>query len=142
MRGRREQKQDRRDRELYPAVLVTAALLGCGLLIWKYVLGKPALAACPFYTRFHLYCPACGGTRALLALKGGHVLQALAYNPAVPFVILSAAAYLLSQTLWRLRGRRGWVLRESAAWWKCLAILLAANCVLRNLLWAWLQIPL
>lgn len=32
---------------------------------------------------FHIYCPGCGGTRALFSLFHGHFLESLYYNPAV-----------------------------------------------------------
>lgn len=32
---------------------------------------------------FHIYCPGCGGTRALFSMLHGHFLQSLYYNPAV-----------------------------------------------------------
>ena len=82
-----------------------------------------------------IYCPGCGGTRAMLALAHGHVLRALYYHaPAVVTAIL-AAVYLVSQTVWRLRGRQGWVLHYDSRWPGMLAALFLGNCVLRNILW-------
>jgi Protein of unknown function (DUF2752) len=50
---------------------------------------------CPVYLWLHLYCPGCGGTRALAALLHGHVRQALHWNAivvvALPFACLFAS---------------------------------------------------
>lgn len=123
------------DRELYPALVVTLAAGFAAFLIWRFALNTPALPACWFFTRWHVYCPACGGTRAIIALAHGKVVQACYWNPAVPVGAASVAAYLLSQTLWRLRGRRGWVLRYSNRWLWAFLLLMAVNCGARNLLW-------
>jgi hypothetical protein len=72
----------------------------------------------------------------------GRVLQAFYDNPAVPFTAFSAAAYLSSQTVWRLRGRKGRVLRYSNRWLWCLLGIFLVNCAVRNLLWFGFGIPI
>ena len=124
------------DREVYPALWAALGLLAAGYLLWRFPLGRPTVSACWFYSRFHIYCPGCGGTRALTALAHGYWLS------AVPFAAVSAGGYLASQTVWRLRGRRGWVLRWDIRWLYAFLVLLAANCALRNLLWFGFGIPL
>ena len=55
----------------------------------------------------------------------------------LPFVLTAvlAAAYMISQTLWRLRGKQGWVLHYDSRWPGLLAVLFLGTCVLRNILW-------
>lgn len=36
---------------------------------------------CYFRTHWKLYCPGCGGTRALFALVQGDIVQSIKYNP-------------------------------------------------------------
>lgn len=122
------------DREAYPAAWVTLGALGAAFLIWRFPLGSPAVGRCWFYQRWHIYCPGCGGTRSLTALARGEWLRALYYHPAVPVTAVLAVGYLISQTVWRLRGRRGWVLHYDARWPWLLAVLLLFNCLLRNAL--------
>jgi hypothetical protein len=50
---------------------------------------------CGLLTLFHIYCPGCGGTRALFSLLSGHPLQSLYYNPAV---LLGAVLALYYET--------------------------------------------
>lgn len=38
---------------------------------------------CGLVYLFHIYCPGCGGTRALFSMLHGHFLESLYYNPAV-----------------------------------------------------------
>ena len=54
-------------------------------------------STCIMHTLFHIYCPLCGGTRAMIALVQGHVWQSLCYNPlsaylAVGFVVFDVIA--------------------------------------------------
>lgn len=46
---------------------------------------------CMVHDVLHIYCPGCGGTRALFAMLKGHFLQSLYYNP----VILSGTLLVL-----------------------------------------------
>ncbi|MBR5509866.1 MAG: DUF2752 domain-containing protein [Lachnospiraceae bacterium] len=43
---------------------------------------------CYIRETFRLYCPGCGGTRAVLALLGGDILQSARYNPIVLLLLL------------------------------------------------------
>ena len=122
------------DREVYPAVWITVTGLTVVFLIWKYVLHAPTISGCWVYRAWHLYCPGCGGTRALMALARGHLLQALWYHPLVPVTVIWAAIYLCSQTLWRLLGRNGWTLHYDPRWPKWLLWLLITNWIGKNLL--------
>ena len=87
--------------------------------------------------------PGCGGTRALMALAQGQVGHGSAgtITPVVVTLAL-AAAYLLTQTVWRLRGKRGWVLHYDRRWPVVLVGLFLANCLVRNVLWLGLGVPL
>ena len=43
---------------------------------------------CRVFSRFHLYCPGCGGTRALIALARFNIIQSLRYNPFILILIV------------------------------------------------------
>lgn len=130
------------DETIYPACLLSCGLLLAVFCIWYFILDQPGLTPCWFYTRWHLYCPGCGGTRAVEAMVHLRFLTALYYHPAVPFTALSVLGYLASQTLWRLRGKKGFVLHYSDRWLWSLFGLLALHCLVRNLLWFGFGIPL
>ena len=105
------------DREAYPTAWITLAVLVLLYLLWR-------------------------GTRALMALAQGRVGAALWYHTPVVITLALAAIYLFSQTAWRLRGKRGWVLRYDRRWPMVLVGLFLANCVVRNVLWLGLGVPL
>ena len=102
------------DREAYPTAWITLAVLVLLYLLWRFALGAPTVSRCWVWEHWHVYCPGCGGTRALM----------------------------FSQTAWRLRGKRGWVLRYDRRWPMVLVGLFLANCVVRNVLWLGLGVPL
>ena len=129
------------DREMYPALLILVAGLAAVAGLW-ILSGRPAISSCWFYSKYHIYCPGCGCTRALIMMLRGEFLQSLYYNPAVLPVTVLISTYLVSQTLWRLLKRRGWVLHYADWWIPALLVILAVNCILRNVLWLCFRIPL
>lgn len=123
------------DREAYPAAWITLGVLAAAFLIWRFALGEPTVSRCWVWEHWRVYCPGCGGTRALIALARGRMGAALRYHPPVVITLALAGAYLLSQTVWRLRGRRGWVLHYRPWWPAAIVGLFLANCLVRNALW-------
>jgi hypothetical protein len=95
--------------------------------------GNP-FVACVFHQLTGLYCPGCGGTRAMHALVHFDLERALSMN-ALPFV---AAPLLLLLTA-RLQG---WLPATSERWTRFVAnpwfwaVLVGGFTVLRNLPWA------
>ena len=130
------------DREAYPAAWITLAALAGAFLLWRFALGEPTVSRCWVWEHWHVYCPGCGGTRALIALARGQIGEALRCHLPVVAALALAAAYLLTQTVWRLRGRRGWALHY-CPWWPALLVgLFLVNCLARNVLWLGFGIPL
>ena len=54
---------------------------------------------CLLYQTFHLYCPGCGGTRALYYLLHGHFLTSIKYHPVIPYTFVLVVCYMSSHTL-------------------------------------------
>jgi hypothetical protein len=55
---------------------------------------------CPVFFWLHIYCPGCGGTRALAALLHGKLDEAMHWN-AMVVLFLPFAAVFLALTYWR-----------------------------------------
>ena len=54
---------------------------------------------CALYTYAGLYCPGCGGTRAVGHLLHGRILQSFIYHPVVPYTAAVVGCYVVSHTL-------------------------------------------
>ena len=120
---------------LYLAILVLAGT--AALKIYLSVRGRALssfIPPCIFHRVTGLYCPGCGGTRAVEALMGGRLVEALMFHPAVPYVFFGSLIFALSHLLSRLLpGRiRGMRWRDPYAY--TLAALLLLHMVVRSLL--------
>ena len=70
---------------------IHAAIGGGALLLWGLI--RADLFFCPAPLLLHLYCPGCGGTRALLSLLRGDVGAALLLHPGAVFLALCTLYY-------------------------------------------------
>lgn len=89
--------------------------LGLGLAVWgiyHFLLqDKIPHMPCFFETVFGIYCPGCGGTRALYALLHGRIFQSLWYHPLIPYAVVIGGGFMVTQAMerlgvWRLKGWR------------------------------------
>lgn len=82
----------------YIIVQLVALALIAGAFLLRYVIehfpGNTSgeLSSCIIHNLLHIYCPLCGGTRAMVALVRGHIWQSLCYNPL--------SAYLAAGFVW------------------------------------------
>lgn len=84
-----------------------------GILLLLYIIYKTIplpffqnTIPCVFHSLFGLYCPGCGGTRAVLLLLHGHLLHSFICHPLVPYAAIICGWFLLSQTIERISGHR------------------------------------
>lgn len=94
--------------------------------------------ACVLHTLTGLYCPGCGGTRAIMFLLHGDFLRSFLYHPLVPYAAAVYGWFMISQTIQRLsrnRIRIGMHYRDIYLW--LALILLTASFVIKNLLLIW-----
>ena len=66
-------------------------------IIWKIMNGQ---MPCVFQELTGLYCPGCGGTRALKALLKGDVITSFLYHPLIIYVVLVAVLFALSYLIY------------------------------------------
>jgi len=116
--------------------LTAGGILAVGLIFY-YFLGKDwiSVPACIIYKETGLYCPACGGTRSVLALLHGDIREALWFHPVVPYTCVIYGSYLLTETFFRLTKSRSVI---PIKFWKgCILLglfLLVVHILLRNVL--------
>jgi len=111
-------------------------ILGCvGWFLYRKVL-VPILPdmPCVFLQVLGIYCPGCGGTRAVDALLRGDFLQSFMYHPLVPYTVIIFGGFMLTNTLQRLHVPhvKGWKFHP----WHFYGalIVLGANWIIKNLL--------
>jgi hypothetical protein len=88
---------------------------------------------CPVFTWLHIYCPGCGGTRAMAALLHGRVNEAIHWN-VFAVVLLPFALIFFAVSYWR-------ALRQAEFQWpsvpdvvcKLVFVLIGVFTVARNL---------
>ena len=56
-----------------------------------------SIPACPIYNYFGLFCPACGGTRAIISLLNLDLVSSILYNPIVIYSIFFTTLYLITE---------------------------------------------
>ena len=132
-------KQVTLEGQLFRAGLVILAV-GCFAVAFYFgiVLKYFEMPPCIFSTYFRMYCPGCGGTRAVEALFRGHLLESAWYHPIVLYTVFVFGGFMLTQGMERLGfGRvRGWKYHD---WYLYGAVIvLVCNFLIKNLLrWVW-----
>lgn len=127
------------------------AVLG-GILayfIFSFITGfqlTHVMKPCFFHTITGLYCPGCGGTRAVLFFLQGHFIQSFLYHPFVLYLVVVGGYFMISQTIYRITGKNSRLVLHYHDWilWVALA-LIAVNFIVKNLfliLWGIDLLPL
>lgn len=119
---------------LYIAGLL-ALLIGIPfVLMYLSRLDAGILPPCVLHHYLGVYCPGCGGSRALKAFLEGHFLLSLYYHPLVAYTAVIYSLFMGSQTICicsrgRIKGMRfhNWFLYTAL----CIVVL---NCIIKNIL--------
>ena len=74
------------------------AALSFSIRIFKIRIGG-LFFSCPLYSLTGLYCPGCGGTRALRLLMEGRILASLVCHPLVLYGAAVFSVFMISHTL-------------------------------------------
>ena len=67
-----------------------------------YILEYLKQAVCSFKTKYHLYCPCCGSTRALNELLSLRIIDSLRSNPIVVMLLFDLVLYLIMFALYKM----------------------------------------
>lgn len=114
---------------------ILAFIIGIPLMI-LYIskLDQRIYPPCVLYNFLGVYCPGCGGSRALKALFSGHFLTSVYYHPLVLYTAVIYLVFMTSQTIALLS--RGRIRGIRFHYWFLYGALfvIVINCVLKNVL--------
>ncbi len=91
------------------------------------------LTSCILHDRFSLYCPLCGGTRAIEAIASCNLAKAFAFNPLVTLLFFAAIAWDLGALIRLLHGRNRIFRLPTWVWISLISVTLLYG-VFRNVL--------
>lgn len=122
------------------AFAATTVLLIAAVICFVWLLGHHGFLEvreerCYFSSELHLYCPGCGGSRAVLRLLEGDVIASVLSNPFPVYIILLLLRMwgaLLYNTFLSRNGKEVTVLYEWEAWGILVVVL--GFFIVRNLL--------
>lgn len=84
----------------YLTVLITYIILFIAIVSYLLFLKNfIEIPMCPVYKYLGLYCPACGGTRAVISLFNFHIIDSILYNPIVLYTLITSTFYLIIETI-------------------------------------------
>lgn len=122
-------KQD----DMYLVFCILYVVLAIAYIVYQLLLKESiVIPGCWFFQTFGVYCPACGGTRATLALLQGNILQSLYYNPIVVVVAFVTLLYMLVYTIGILLKKDKLKIQFHRGYGYLFVIVLIVNCVIRN----------
>ena len=134
-----EDKQTRLEDSLFKTGLVILAAGCAGIaLYFGVILDRFEMPPCVLSTYLRIYCPGCGGTRAVDALLHGHVLESVWYHPIVMYTVVIFGGFMLTQSLERLRVRHIKGMKYHDWHLYGALVVLVCNFLVKNLLrWVW-----
>lgn len=120
--------------ELYFAGLIFLVVgSGCAFIFLQFILPHLPESSCLFWQYFGIYCPGCGGTRAVISLLHGRILESAWYHPLVVYGVGLYVVFMFSHTLRKLHIlKRGLKFREGYLY--SAIVVLVLNCLLKNFL--------
>ncbi len=120
--------------ELFYIGLVVFPLGIAALWLYRRLINFMPSIPCFFNTFFGMYCPGCGGTRAISALFHGKILLSIWYHPLVPYSALVYLGFMLTNGIHKLgiKKMKGW---KFHMWyiWTALGIIIV-NFIVKNIL--------
>lgn len=92
---------------------------------------------CIIYKTFGIYCPGCGGTRAVYSLYAGNVLESIYYNPLVLYLVVIDFWYLITEGIAKILKKENKFFAKNIKIYLFLAlIILVLNWVIKLLMLA------
>lgn len=104
------------------------------LAYFKIILPNVKISPCVAYSVFGIYCPGCGGTRAVNALLHGEILKSVWYHPIVLYSAVIFGTFMLTHTLERIGVPRIKGIKFHNWYMYVAIIILVLNVIIKNVL--------
>ena len=115
-------------------ILIAMMTIGAAII---YIKGKTILnyvPPCMFHKITGLYCPGCGGTRAVFSFFRGEIVRSFKFHPLVPYTFILGGWFMLSQTIEYLsKGKLSIALHFRQVYMWIGIFLIVVNCLVKNL---------
>ena len=115
-------------------VNIIVAVLVAGFVVITLLLKDREGMQCAFYKLTGLYCPGCGGTRAVYSILKLNILDAIRYNITVPFGIFVYLYYNIRSFIAGLKNDAEYFEKQKYPLCIALAVVLILNFIVKNAL--------
>lgn len=117
-------------------IIANACVVFCTLafVLVSYIISKHNLMQCRFLSTFHLYCPGCGGTRAVYALLRLDIIASIIYNPMVLLGGLVYIYYNVRAIIAIKNNNEEYFIKQKYMLLPILAVILIVYSIIRNIL--------
>lgn len=104
-----KKRNERMEFTIYLTCLISLFLFGVTIIILKIKnieVTELIDAPCGFYTHLHLYCPGCGGTRAVKYMLHGNILYSLWCHPFVLYSFVLMVYFTVRYSIYLISKKR------------------------------------
>jgi len=123
-------------RKCYYICIGLCAVVGiCWFTVWFFHIDiRKLLPPCSLYSLTGLYCPGCGGTRALVLFFQGHFIQSFLHHPVIVYAAFLLIPFMVSHTLSILTRNRikGFLFRP--IYFYIMIGVIIVQCIVKNVL--------
>ena len=113
---------------------IVVAVLVAGFVVITLLLKDREGMQCTFYNLTGLYCPGCGGTRAVYSMLKFNILDPIRYNITVPFGIFVYLYYNIRSFIAGLKNDAEYFEKQKYPLCIALAVVLILNFIVKNAL--------
>lgn len=103
-----------------------------GILYFGFFKNFISIPVCPIYNHFGFFCPACGGTRAVISLLNFDIISSIYFNPIVIYTIVFSTLYLITELININFNKK--INIHAKLLLKIGVFILFANCILKNII--------
>lgn len=128
-------KDRKREEYIFISILITSILFIILYFVYTIFLKQYIkIPQCIFYSKFNIYCPGCGCTRAFESMLNGKIIESLYYNPTVIYSTIVLGIYIILNFIYITFNIKKKIIRNEKIFFYIGIILLIVTCIIRNIL--------